>query len=482
MNRFLILSFVAFSFAASAQSVDTASTPVWIDMMQDPSANFYEAQRAFETYWNGRERQKGDGYKIFKRWEYFWESRVNEDGSFPPPESTIKAFEEWQIAHNQQMNGAESESGDWQEIGPRFKPSNGTGQPNGNGRLNCIEFHPTDANTMYVGSPSGGFWKTTNGGTSWKTSTDGLPTLGVSSILVDTANPNVIYIGTGDRDAGDAPGLGVYKSTNGGQTFAQWNSGMGYKTVGQMVMHPTNSNYILAATSGGIYRTENGGTTWTLETANLNYKDLQFKPGNPNVVYATETSSGAGFWKSDDGGDTWNEITNGLPTSAQRFSIGVSAADSNVVYVLCSVSSAYGGLYRSDDGGDSFSTQSTSPNILTWSEYPASSGGGGQGWYDLAIAVDPSDEDVVYVGGVNVFKSDDAGVNWDCVAHWVGSSTAASVHADHHWLQFSPVTNNLFDCNDGGLYYTANGGNSFTEISDSLGTTQIYKIGVSQNT
>ena len=241
MNRFLLWVFLGLSLTATAQNVDTANTAVWVDMMQDPNANFFEAQKAFEMYWEGRERQKGDGYKIFKRWEHFWSSRINEDGSFPAPEATLTAFENWQSAYNQQMNGIESESGDWEEIGPRFKPFNGTGQPNGNGRLNCVEFHPTNANIMFVGSPSGGFWKTTNGGTSWTTSTDGLPTLGVSSILIDSSNTNIIYIGTGDRDAGDAPGLGVYKSTNGGQSFAQYNSGMGYKTVGQMLMHPTNA-------------------------------------------------------------------------------------------------------------------------------------------------------------------------------------------------------------------------------------------------
>ena len=472
----------ALSSVGFSQSVDTANTPIWVEMMQDPSANFFKTQRAFENYWGGRERQKGDGYKIFKRWEHFWESRVNEDGSFPPADATLRAFEEYEIARNQQQFGTESESGDWEEIGPRFKPNNGTGQPNGNGRLNYIEFHPTNPNIMYVGSPSGGFWKTTNGGSSWTTTTDGLPTLGVSSILIDSTNTNIIYIGTGDRDAGDAPGLGVYKSTDGGNTFSASNSGMGNKTVGEMLMHPSNSNYILAATSGGIYRTQNGGSSWTLETSGYNFKDIKFKPGDPNTVYATETSSGANLWKSTDGGDNWSLVTSGLPSSPQRMAIGVTTADPNVVYILCSQSSAYGGLYRSDNSAASFSTQSTTPNILSWNESPPTSGGGGQGWYDLTIAVDPANEDIVYVGGVNIFKSTNAGATWDCVAHWVGSSTAASVHADHHWLEFSPLNGRLYNCNDGGLYYTANGGTTFTESSDSLGISQIYKIGVSQNT
>src|SRR5690606_31659233 len=130
----------------------------------------------------------------------------------------------------------ESQNGAWIEIGPIAKPDNGTGQPNGNGRLNTICFHPTLANTMWVGAPAGGLWKTTDGGLTWSSNTDELATLGVSSILIDPTNANVMYIGTGDRDAGDAPGLGVYKSTNGGTTWTQTNSGMGNRTVGAMVM------------------------------------------------------------------------------------------------------------------------------------------------------------------------------------------------------------------------------------------------------
>ena len=483
MKRTLLSLLIAMAITPSiAQTIDTANTPVWIDMMQDPSANFYETQSAFEQYWDGRERTRGDGWKVFKRWEWFWQERVNPDGSFPPADQTINAYTSWRIAYNQGLSGTESINGDWTEVGPRPKPINGTGQPNGNGRLNTIAFHPTNANIMWVGSASGGLWKTTNGGQSWTSNTDNLATLGVSSILIDPTNTNIMYIGTGDRDAGDAPGLGVYKSVDGGQSWFTSNSGMGNRTVGQMLMHPTNSAYLLAATSGGVYRSTNSGTSWTLESGSSNYKDMKFKPGDPNTVYATETSGGAHFWKSTDAGDSWTQISSGLPASPQRLSIAVTAADPDVVYLLCSVSSAFGGLFKSTDSGQNFTTQSTTPNILQWSENPGATGGGGQGWYDLAIAADPTNANTIYTGGVNIFKSTNGGVSWDCSAHWVGSATAASVHADHHWLAYSPVNGNLYDCNDGGLYYTSDGGTTWPEISDSLGISQIYRIGVSQNT
>lgn len=477
----LYLLFVLFSAPSIGQTIDTANNPIWIDMMQDPNANFFEIQSAFEQYWNGRERSRGDGWKVFKRWEWYWQERVNPDGSFPPADETINNYTSWRIAYNQSLSGTESINGDWSEVGPRMKPNNGTGQPNGNGRLNNIAFHPTNPSIMWVGSASGGLWKTTNGGQSWDSNTDDLPSLGVSSILIDPTNTDIMYIGTGDRDAGDAPGLGVYKSVDGGASWFVSNTGMGNRTVGQILMHPSNSSYILAATSGGVYRSINGGSTWTLESPGNNFKDMKFKPGNPNIVYATETSGGANFWRSTNAGASWTQINSGL-SSSQRLSIAVTPADSNVVYLVSSVSSAFGGLFKSTNSGLSFTTQSTTPNILQWSENPGATGGGGQGWYDLAIAADPNNANTVYVGGVNIFKSVNSGVSWDCSAHWVGSATAASVHADHHWLEYSPVDGKLYDCNDGGLHYTDNGGNTWPEISDSLGVAQIYKIGVSQNT
>ncbi len=481
-HTILYISILSVFAPAYSQSIDTANTQVWVDLMQDPNANFFEIQRASNVYWEGREHERGDGWKVFKRYENYWRDRINPDGSFPSAESTKDAYEQWRIAYNQNQSGMESDGGDWVNLGPFDKPDNGTGQPNGNGRLNTICFHPTDSNTMWVGAPAGGLWKTTNGGVSWSSNTDNMPTLGVSSILIDPTNTSVMYMGTGDRDAWDAPGLGVYKSTDGGASWGVSNTGMGNRIVGAMIMHPSNSSYILAATSGGVYRTTNGGSNWTLETSSYYFKDIQFKPGDPNTVYATETSSGANFWKSTDGGNSWSVITSGLPTNGQRFAIGVSPDNANTVYILCSISSAYGGLFKSTNSGTSFSTQSTSPNILSYNESPPTTGGGGQGWYDLAIAVDPTDESVVYVGGVNVFKSINNGSTWDCVAHWVGSSTAASVHADQHFLKYSPVTNNLFGCNDGGLYYTSNEGQTWPEISDSLAISQLYRIGVSQQT
>lgn len=467
-----LLIFLTLSGKAQTKSVsnpnDTADFPYWIQMMQDPHANFFRTQRAFNLYWHNRKITKGCGWKVFKRWEYMMQSRVNPDGSLPAPDETFKAI------HSLHKN-TNSSAGNWVNLGPTYIPSPGPAGYEGLGRLNVIAFHPTNPSKIYVGSPSGGFWKSADAGNTWTTSTDTLPTLGVSAIVVDQSNTEKIFIGTGDRDAGDAPGLGIFVSSDGGNTWSPSKSGMGDKTVGRIIQHPANSMIFLAATSGGVYRSSDGGSSWTLSKAG-NFKDICFKPGDPNIVYA---AFNADFYRSSDNGVNFTKITSGLPSSQQRGVIAVSSANPNYVYFLLSDnSSGYKGLYRSSDAGITFSTRSTTPNILNWDCGTTSSGG--QGWYDLALAVDPVNAEIVYVGGVNVFKSINGGTSWTINSHWYGGCDVPAVHADCHFLTFSPVNGKLWACNDGGLYVTDNGGSNWVDRTEGMTIGQIYKLGQSQ--
>ena len=209
--RFHALSLILtlLSSAAFAQNKD------WLLKMQDPDVNFWELQKEFNDYWKDRTDYKGNGYKVFKRWEYINELRVSSDGKLPEPYHVMNEYEKY-MADAPELKSA---SGTWNIVGPTAYPSNNTGQPTGKGRVNAIAFHPTDVNTLYIGSPSGGIWKSTNGGANWASLSANIPFLGVSAILIHPSNPNIIYIGTGDRDGGDAQGVGVYKSTDGGSTW-----------------------------------------------------------------------------------------------------------------------------------------------------------------------------------------------------------------------------------------------------------------------
>lgn len=473
MNKVFIFILAAFLsllvFSAKAQNTtaqpDTADFPYWIEMMQDPNANFFQTVNAFETYWENREITKGSGYKPFKRWESMMRQRVSPTGERPAPDRELKALRAFKA-----QSTTRDLAGEWTALGPFEVPSGYNGY-RGLGRINAIGFHPEDENHIYIGAPAGGLWVSEDHGASWEVLTDHLPTLGVSAIIVNYDNPDQILIGTGDRDAGDAPGLGVWRSDDGGLSWSPSNDGMGNATVGRLIQHPDNSDIILAATSDGIFKSENAGISWT-ETQSGNFKEIVFKPGEPEVVYA---SSSGKFYRSADTGESFTQINNGLSSGA-RAVIGVSEANPEVVYFLLTNSDSFKGIYRSDDSGLSFSLRSTSPNIMSWD---CNGGSGGQAWYDLDMAVDPFDENTIIAGGVNSFKSTNGGSSWSIRSHWYGGCNVESVHADLHVLEYSPVSGRLFVGNDGGVYWTEDGGVNWQEITNGLVISQAYKLGQS---
>ncbi len=463
----IVLLLVLFVRVGFAQQADTADFPYWIEMMQDEKANFFETRTAFEKYWQNREITKGSGYKPFKRWEYMMQQRVDNQGNRPAANREMKALQ--RIKDQNQVLSAGK--GEWTALGPFTVPSGYNGY-RGLGRLNAIGFDPSNPDKLYVGAPAGGLWMTENHGGSWQVLTDHLPTLGVSSIAIDRTNSSVIMIGTGDRDAGDAPGLGVWRSIDGGVNWESWSNGIGEATVGRLVQDPEEAQIFLAAASNGLYRSTDGGASW-IRSRTGNFKEVVFHPTNRMIVYA---ASGGVFYRSTDNGETFTSISNGLP-GGSRAVIGVSTASPDIVYCLITNSESFKGLYRSLDAGLSFEMRSNSPNIMSWD---CNGGSGGQAWYDLDIAVDPMDANNVIAGGVNSFKSTDGGLNWTIRSHWYGGCGVQSVHADLHILEYNPLNNRLYVGNDGGFYWTENGGVNWTEISNGLVISQAYKIGQSQ--
>ncbi len=472
MKSSLLPAFVFVMLIASARlsaqsniAADTAQYPYWISMMQDPDANFFQVQSAFNKYWENRTITKGCGWKPFKRWESMMKDRVSPDGRMPAPDEVMQAYN----VYMQQYDNSASLSGNWINQGP-FEIGGGY---QGLGRLNAIGFHPTNPDIVYVGAPAGGLWYTTTGGNEWTSTTDGLPTLGVSAIVIDPLNPSIIYIGTGDRDAGDAPGIGVMKSTDNGLTWQLSNTGMGNRIVGDMLIDPTNTQIVYAGTNSGFYKSVDGGANWDSKN-NGSFKDIAFKPGSTTILYG---ASGGGFYRSTDAGENWFQITAGMPGGA-RSVIAVTPANPEIVYVLLAKGdNGFKGLYKSTNSGLTFTEMSTSPNIMDWS--CDGSGTGGQAWYDLALVADPVNPEVIYAGGVNVWKSTNGGATWQINGHWYGGCGVAEVHADQHIFEFNPINNRIYIGNDGGIYWTDNGGSQWNEITTGLPITQSYKIGQS---
>lgn len=468
-RQLLSLAFLITTYLCSA----SLQAQKWQEMMHDPSANFYQTQAEFNQYWSTHTIEKGKGYKPFRRWEYYMEPRVYPKGDITLPSRAYEEFLQYQQSNPQLFQNPLSST--WTPLGPSGAPTGG-----GAGRINFVRFHPTTSTTLFAGAPDGGLWKSTNSGTSWATTTDQLAVIGCTDIAIDPTNTQIMYLATGDGDAGDSYSIGILKSTDGGATWnttgLNWAVSLG-RTISRLLMDPTNSSILLAATSNGIYRTTDAGVSWT-QVRTGSYKDMEFKPGDNNTIYA----AGNTFWKSTNNGVAWTQVTSGVPaaTGVDRIAIAVTPANTAYVYLLVANNTNSGlvGVYRSTDSGTNFTQRTgTSPNLLGWSNTGSDSGG--QGWYDLAIAVSPTNADYVIVGGVNIWRSTNGGTNWSIHAHWTGSG-APYVHADIHDLIFLPGSGTTYftGC-DGGVFRTTNSGTAWGDISSNLQIAQQYRVGLS---
>jgi hypothetical protein len=466
MNKIILLfSFFLLSYTLESQTTqDTINSPFWQAMMFDKSININKTKRAYDLYFSNKPKVKGSGYKQFERWYEFWSAKCDQHGVFPAPDNVIKEYKKF-LRNNLTPR---SSTGNWISLGPFVGPPSTTGIPIGTGRISGIAFHPTNANIVYCGAPQGGFWRSTDKGVNWISSTDNLPTLGVSDIAVIPSSPNTIFIATGDRDASDATGLGVYKSTDGGVSFVAANTTMGNVTVNKILVNPLNHNTLIAGTTSGLYVSYNQGTSWSQKSAVGNFKDIKYCPGDTNYVYGTV---GGTFYRSTNGGSTWNSITAGFSgTARNRMAIAVTAHNPDIVYIVASQSSnsALEAVYKSSNKGTSFVQKATTPSMLAT-----------QGWYDIAIESSATDSNLVYVGGLNVYKSSNGAASFTAVTDWTGGS-ADWVHADCHFLGRNPLNNELWIGTDGAVDYTTNEGGSFNHRDNGLVVSQIYNLGVSQ--
>ena len=464
----LSLTFSALSFPLIAQdqsfnelSVSEIQAMTWVEAMQDYRVNFHTVVEKFEAAFDGKPYEKGQGWKQFKRWEYMMGQRVGEDGVRPHPGVLYQAI---------QSQNTTTEYGNWSSIGPFDAPSGG-----GIGRINNVAFHPIHNDTIYAGAPAGGLWVSYDDGQTWQTFTDELTNIGVSDLAIDPLHPDTMYLATGDRDAADTYSFGLMKSTDGGFTWSatglSFNVNNNYR-IGRVIVHPDSTNIVVAATNGGIYRSTNYGQNFTLEQSGLFYG---VHMGHGDTLFATTSGSNPRVYRSLDAGDSWTQLTSGLPTTGvYRCEVAVSTVPGLIYAVFGSSNYGFGGLYRSTNGGSSWSLMSSTPNIMGWSA--SGSGSGGQAWYDLSIACDPLNENTIYVGGVNIWKSTNGGSNWSIVGHWYGAGSIPYVHADHHHAAFRPGTSQLYVGTDGGVYKTANGGSSWTHLNDGMNITQYYKI------
>jgi len=360
------------------------------------------------------------------------------------------------------------------------------GPPRG-GRVVAVAGHPTQSNVFYFGAVAGGVWKTVDGGTYWENITDGqFNVSSVGAIAVSEADPNVIYAGTGESTIrlDVSWGDGVYKSTDGGETWK--NVGLrDSHHIGEIRIHPQDPDTAYVAALGhafgpnderGVYRTTDGGETWerVLHVSDrAGGVDLTLDVTNPRIIYATiwqvhrhfwELVSGgpdSGLWKSTDGGDSWTDISRnpGLPQEGILGKIGVSVspAKPSRIWAIVEAEGEKSGVYRSDDRGATWEHLTNNQDLLN------------RPWYYLHIFADPQDPDTVYVNNLKMWKSIDGGKEW---------SEITTPHGDNHDLWIDPADpQRMINGNDGGACVSFNGGETWSTIYNQL-TGQYYHLDV----
>lgn len=366
----------------------------------------------------------------------------------------------------------------WQQAGPY----------NVGGRITAMAVVPGGA-TIYIGAAAGGVLKSTNSGVNWTPVSDAIGTFSVGALALDPANANVVYCGTGEANSSvdSYDGTGLYRSLDAGATWGH----LGLeetRRIARVAVDPSNSNRILVAAMGsqfstgphrGLYRSEDGGANWSqvlFVSDSTGACDVLFHPTHPETVYAATWERvrrptyrrafgpSCGIWRSVDSGATWTRLLNGLPPPSDnvgRIGLAISASQPRTLYAQIITGSSGGytglGMYRTDDAGQ------------TWTRRDASGftgAFGGFGWYFGEVGVDPLNPERVYAMGVQFIRSNDGGVNF--------SNLTGTAHVDQHAIWIDPANpNRIYLGNDGGFYWTVNGGGTWFKSLD-LPITQFY--------
>lgn len=365
-----------------------------------------------------RNEEKGE---ISKRAEglLFRRLQLQDENGFIPPDGLRKARQHIELMKKEREKQNKKQRAEEVLLEAGVFPESWSWMGPGNigGRIRSILIHPADADKMWVGSVSGGIWRTINGGASWSPVNDFLSNLAVSTMAMNPTNPSIMYAGTGEGfDNSDAiQGAGVFRSSDGGANWSQLASTADWGSVNRLAISP-GGNIILAARNNGVWRSINSGASWTQTTTNQAF-DIDFHPTDGNrAIFGGDIFSRF----SEDGGQTWNFATFDFLT-AGRVEVAYAPGSPNIVYA--SVDRNGGDFYRSADGGENFTLVNTGTNYL-----------GNQGWYDNVIWVNPQDSNFVIVGGIRLWRSTNGGTTLTQIS----DNAPISAHSDHHAIVSHP--------------------------------------------
>ncbi|MGE5680726.1 MAG: FlgD immunoglobulin-like domain containing protein [Bacillota bacterium] len=395
--------------------------------------------------------------------QWYYEQRAFPTGQIPG-EWRAEALEH--IKSENAMLAKTASSLSWTQLGPR----------NIGGRVRSIVIDPTNSNVVYVGSVSGGIWKTTNGGGHWIPLKDNMENLSISSLVIDPNDHNTIYAGTGEGfyNVDAIRGEGIFKSTDAGASWKRLTSttGSNYYYINRLAIDKTTGT-LWAATRVGLLRSNDGGNTFSaVPSASLsNCTDVKIAYTSPKpTIYASfGLFSDFSIYRSTDGGASFQlNYTYGYG-SMGRAELAVSRSNPNVAYLSAMDNATYkAGIMRvTTNGGNSWDSLSVAGGEDTYTS--------AQAWYNNVLAVDPDNENIIFAAGLDLYRSKDKGKTWMQMTSWIPNNGYPYIHADNHSIAFDPNNSNIvYIGNDGGIFKSTNRGLTWTNMNNDLYITQFY--------
>ncbi|MBT5859032.1 MAG: hypothetical protein HOH88_04100, partial [Flavobacteriales bacterium] len=451
---FLLLSSLnVYSQTEMKYNTESENLSNWAELMYSENPDEGEVIKLYREYYKTNEFVKNKHTQYYKRW--------------------IRNISRYT---NAELESSSSESSNqWQCVGPWDFDQHAASRSYAPGAAHVytVEQSVSNSNVLYAGTATAGAWKTTDKGMNWSIITKDLELNGVYAIEIDFTDFNTVYIsGNG----------GIYKSVDAGNNWniiGDANFVSLNHSVKDIKLNPTNNQILFAATDEGLFKSVDAGNNFNTIMSG-NFLEIEFHPNSVDTMYfVKQTGDKTEFYRSDDGGNTLTQYTNGWPNPAsgdqqKRTEIAVSPASPNKIVALATGSANGGsglyGIYISYDKGENWTFQCCGPqpagapsatniNMMGWQ--PDGSDDGGQYYYDLALAVNPNNADSIHVGGVNHWVSSDNGITFTCPAKWSQPHKKGYVHADIHDINY--FGDDLWFACDGGVFYSANAGDSVTK-------------------
>lgn len=437
-------------------------TPKWSDLVNIEKPNFYDIQKAFYAEAEKSADSLIDGYKQFHRFEWYWENRINEDGSFPEGDKIANEYIKYFSKHK-------SNYGSWVNFGPYdVIPVSQSGV----GRVNCIEFYPGEEEyKALVGTP-GGIWKCNNVyyNSGWEPLTDFLPNIKISSIAIDPINTSIIYAGTGDVDGffGDLTANGILKSVDGGDTWFYINNDaegiLKSRSIRKIIVNPVDNNKVIAVSGKQIYKSENAGALWKIVFTSPAYyiRDIEISLQNENNLYISCKDL---VYKSSDFGENWEFL---YDFWASYIEFSTTPANENIIGICVSANPPGEtqqkiSIYKYHENENNMELKSSYTSNINV-----------QSGYNFCFNIDRYNEDKMFVGGIDFYYTFNSGVNWEVIPY-----VSNKLHADVHDIKTVKIGIGtlVFAATDGGIYMREPNNYIWSPKSKNLAISQIYNIG-----